>query len=91
MGRRNLARSLGYARDDGGGKLTNIHKKAPGRAGAVHTISIARISSESPQNIDSHPDESQDPWMGNYYVYTLASKKNGTLYVGVTNDLTRRV
>ena len=26
-----------------------------------------------------------------YYVYMLASKKHGTLYVGVTNDLVRRV
>ncbi len=26
-----------------------------------------------------------------YYVYILASKKNGTLYTGVTNNLERRI
>ena len=26
-----------------------------------------------------------------YYVYLLASKKHGTLYLGVTNDLVRRI
>ena len=26
-----------------------------------------------------------------YYVYILASKKNGTLYIGITNNLKKRV
>ncbi len=29
--------------------------------------------------------------MNTYFVYILASKRNGTLYTGVTNDLVKRV
>ena len=29
--------------------------------------------------------------MKNYYVYILASKKNGTLYIGITSNLLKRV
>jgi putative endonuclease len=29
--------------------------------------------------------------MRDYYVYTIASKRNGTLYIGVTNNLLKRV
>jgi len=42
------------------------------------------------------PDLIRDPGTrhdraSQFYVYRLAARKNGTLYVGVTNDLVRRV
>jgi putative endonuclease len=29
--------------------------------------------------------------MSQYYVYILASEKNGTLYIGITNNLIKRI
>lgn len=29
--------------------------------------------------------------LGSYWVYILCSKRNGTLYIGITNDIVRRV
>ena len=41
----------------------------------------------------SFPAEAGNPGaMGkNYYVYILASKRNGTLYIGITSDLVKRI
>ncbi len=36
-------------------------------------------------------DDGQANMLQQYYVYILTSKRNGTLYIGVTNDLVRRV
>ena len=36
-----------------------------------------------------HPGDAE-PMSKTYFVYILASKRNGTLYIGVTNDLVRR-
>jgi putative endonuclease len=36
-----------------------------------------------------HPGDAA-PMSKTYYVYLMASKRNGTLYAGVTNDLARR-
>ena len=39
----------------------------------------------------SFPRKRESIFMKTYYVYILSSKRNGALYVGVANDLIRRV
>jgi len=38
-----------------------------------------------------HTPDKLSSMSNDYFVYIMASKKNGTLYVGVTSDLARRV
>jgi putative endonuclease len=48
------------------------------------TVIPGRAACASPESITPMPAMA-------YYVYLLASKKHGTLYLGVTNDIVRRV
>jgi putative endonuclease len=55
-----------------------------------------RRSCAAPQNRDPHDADFTGfgyelAMEGAYFVYILASKKNGTLYAGVTNNLARRL
>jgi putative endonuclease len=43
------------------------------------------------QNVIPSKEGIQRSAMNQYYVYIMASKQNGTLYIGVTNNLTRSV
>ena len=41
-----------------------------------------------------HPDESRDPkrtMNENYYVYMMSNKPRGTIYIGMTHDIAKRV
>jgi hypothetical protein len=61
----------------------------PKEGGAEKGQRIQHSVSES-----NHPDEGRDPCQppkSMFYVYLLASKPYGTLYIGMTSDLERRV
>ena len=66
-------------------------------AGLLHPIGFAMtwcMSLRGGQRIDRRSNPAYDTVMSEdkqYYVYILFSKKNGTLYVGVTSDLVKRV
>jgi putative endonuclease len=53
--------------------------------------SCAAPLNRDPYGADFTRIEYELPVEGAYFVYILASKKNGTLYVGVTNNLARRL
>jgi len=54
--------------------------------------SVAKCSIHFPNFQHSQSSETLElQMMKTYYVYILASKRNGTLYVGFTNDLRRRM
>ena len=58
----------------------NFATVAPAKAGAHNPSPRCRAGYSNQMNI-----------AGSYFVYILASKKHGTLYIGVTNDLRARL
>jgi len=60
-----------------------------------------RLPTSFPRKRESRPealdtrfrgcDKHKEAKVSAYYVYILASKRNGTLYIGMTNNLVRRV
>jgi len=45
---------------------------------------------DTPEDLRCATGDGYNVDMGKYYVYILASRKNGTLYVGMTEDIAKR-
>jgi len=60
------------------------------RKGALALGRIRRCMARG-QSFPRRRESTNHPMSREYYVYILASKPNGTLYIGMTNNLARRV
>jgi putative endonuclease len=64
--------------------------KEKGNALGIHTAGRAFIRTSTHTVVASNARSYNHDEMA-YFVYILASRRNGTFYVGVTNDLARRI
>src|SRR5664279_336424 len=70
-------------------RLRSISIVIPGQSAGLNPESRdSGFALRAPRNDDSENESCHELY---YYVYILASRKDGAIYVGVTNDIIRRV